>query len=156
MVVFMHVYINSPQIIHHGKCEALFKVITQLRSPTAFANRFCCSVCFSQCGILCVTTNRSQNGCLAFNTCILRTLPMTNRILRDDVLQQVLKSATLRRAQCPLQLDCRKCVGMLFFSKMQNIAAPSRRSKSFFCMRNAAIIGTEACHTATGTMSTAA
>ena len=105
---------------------------------------------------ICVTTNRSQNGCLAFSICILHTLPMTNRILRDDVLQQVLKSATLRRAQCPLQLDCRKCVGMLFSSKMQNIAAPSRRSKSFFCMRNAAIIGTEACPTATGTMSTAA
>ena len=39
----------------------------------------------------------------AFNICILHTLPMTNQIPRDDVLQRTFKSATLPWAQCPLQ-----------------------------------------------------
>ena len=81
---------------------------------------------------------------------------MTNQIPRDDVLQQMLKSATPPWAQCPPQLGCRKGVGMLLFSKMQDKAAPPKRSKSSFRITNAAIIGTEACHTAPGTMPTAA
>ena len=61
---------------------------------------------------------------------------MTNQIPRDDVLQQMLKSATLPWAQCPLQLGCRKGVGMLLFSKMQNIAAPPRHSEASFASEN--------------------